>query len=162
MIPTSKSLLQQNVAQKVKLQKTKQKAKQKRYYNATAKNLPELKKGDTVRIQPLSPHKKQWERAQVQSEARIRSYRVKTEDGRMYRRNRRHLKLSKEPFITLYLELNLDQPPTPPVKATTEKVNKAQDTSSSTNQNNKRSCNQTEHQHSTRNWKPKRDKCFVN
>ena len=33
------------------------------YYNANARDQPPLKKGDTVRIQPLKDHKKQWKKA---------------------------------------------------------------------------------------------------
>ena len=35
----------------------------------------------------------------MEDQVDIRSYEVRTEDGRLYRRNRRHLRQSKEPFV---------------------------------------------------------------
>ena len=57
-----------------------------KWYNANARNLPELKIGDTVRIQG----NKTWDRkAQVTEQCYTRrSFKVKTEDGRVLRRNR--------------------------------------------------------------------------
>ena len=37
----------------------------------------------------------------VQDQTDVRSYNVRTEDGRMFRRNRKHLPSSKEPFYPL-------------------------------------------------------------
>lgn len=59
-----------------------------------AKSLPGLQKGQVVRV-----HDKQWTRkAQVVGFAAPRSYRVRTEDNQLLRRNRRHLSTTLEPF----------------------------------------------------------------
>jgi hypothetical protein len=81
----------------VKQKKEIKQAKQKRQYDQHAKSLTPLKKGDTVRMKPRqnSTHR-QWEKAKVQDEVDIRSYKVITEDGRVYRRNRKHLKQTQE------------------------------------------------------------------
>lgn len=55
-------------------------------------------KGDVVRIKPFR-NGKEWTKAKVDDKCNIRSYNVTTEDGRTYRRNRRHLMLTKEPMI---------------------------------------------------------------
>ena len=64
------------------------------YYDRGTKELTELLPGDLVRIQP-QPSKlrkrKEWTLARVEGKVDIRSYQVRTEDGWVYRRNRRHL-----------------------------------------------------------------------
>ena len=48
------------------------------------------------------PHDKSqtWFKAEIEELADVRSYKVKTEDGRILRRNRRHLCRSREPFYS--------------------------------------------------------------
>jgi len=41
---------------------------------------------------------RKWFKARVEEQVDIRSYEVRTEDGKLYWRNRRHLRQSKEPF----------------------------------------------------------------
>ena len=67
----------------------------------TFKELSPLVKGKTVRIMPL-PHDKgqRWFKAEIEELADVRSYKVKTEDGRILCRNRRHLCRSREPFYS--------------------------------------------------------------
>ena len=43
---------------------------------------------------------KEWTKAVVDKEVFIGSYQVRTEDGRIYRRSHRHLKHTREPFLT--------------------------------------------------------------
>ena len=107
-MPSSKRQLQQKVEKRVKPEKQKKRAKQAKHYNKGSKDLAELKKGTTVRVQPLKEKKSQWEKAQVENKVNIRSYKIRTEDGRTYRRNRKHLRATKEPFITQE-ELMMDQ-----------------------------------------------------
>ena len=58
-------------------------------------------KGKTVRLMPLPHCKSQtWFKAEIEELADVRSYKVKTEDGRILRRNRRHLCRSREPFYS--------------------------------------------------------------
>ena len=99
LLPTSNRLLKpkipEDVDQKIKLQK----AKQSLYFNEGAKELQELRPGDIVRIQPKKSQvgkQKDWARAKVDGKVDIRSYQVRTEDGRIYRRNRRHLRRTQE------------------------------------------------------------------
>ena len=49
-------------------------------------------KGKTVRLMPLPHDKSQtWFKAEIEELADVRSYKVKTEDGRILHRNRTHL-----------------------------------------------------------------------
>ena len=41
---------------------------------------------------------RKWIKATVEDQVDVRSYDVRTEDGRVYRRNRRHLRRRNEPF----------------------------------------------------------------
>ena len=41
---------------------------------------------------------RKWFKARVEDQVNIRSYKVRTEDGKLHRRNRLHLHQSKEPF----------------------------------------------------------------
>ena len=66
-------------------------ARQKHYYDKTAKSLPELKSNDVVRY----PGNKSWEPAVVVGKhASPRSYDIRTAQGTQLRRNRRHLKIT--------------------------------------------------------------------
>lgn len=60
--------------------------------------MSKLHEGDTVRIRPFV-REKTWTKAQVEDQVDRRSYEVRIEDGRVYRRNRRHLRRSREPFL---------------------------------------------------------------
>ena len=68
------------------------KQQQKKYYDQGSKTQTSLSIGDTARIQ----HDKTWKPAVVMEKHNDRSYSVKTPDGAVYRRNRRHLLKSKE------------------------------------------------------------------
>ena len=75
------------------------KAKQTYYYHRVSKELERLKPEDVVRVK-LRPDSKEWTKAAVDKEVDIRSYQVRTEDGRVKRRNRRYLKHTREPLLT--------------------------------------------------------------
>ena len=80
----------------------KRKEKQTHHYNHHAKELSGLLKGEIVRLAPQPGNRSQkWFKAVVQDQTDVRSYNVRTEDGRMFRRNRKHLRSSKEPFYPL-------------------------------------------------------------
>ena len=84
-----------NVRGKIKRKKNKQKV----YYNSGTKDLRPLKRGDIVRVHPLPTDKQgRWFKAKVERKADIRSYIVRTERGQEYRRNRKHLCVTKETF----------------------------------------------------------------
>ena len=83
----------------------KNKAKQAKNYNKNAKDLKPLASGEIVRVAPTNK-RQPWKRARVEAEEGIRSYRVQTEDGTSYRRNRVHLRETSEPFQEDVVEAN--------------------------------------------------------
>ena len=92
-------MLKPKVQEDVKEKLIKQKSKQTKYYNRTSKELPPLQSGEIVRDAPeQGDRERKWFKARVEEQVDIRSYEVRTEDGKLYRRNRRHLRQSKEPF----------------------------------------------------------------
>ncbi|VDH97222.1 Hypothetical predicted protein [Mytilus galloprovincialis] len=95
-LPTKESLLKPKVIapNKVQTELTKQKQKQQFYYNQGTKDLPMLKNGDTVRIQP-SNFNKEWKKGTIKQQVNIRSYEVDV-GARTIRRNRRQLKHTLE------------------------------------------------------------------
>ncbi|CAG2219480.1 unnamed protein product [Mytilus edulis] len=98
LLPSASRLLKPDIQTDVVGNKRIQKEKQRSYYNRSAKDKTELAKGDIVRIKPFK-NGKEWTKAKVDEKCNIRSYNVTTEDGSTYRRNRRHLILTKEPMI---------------------------------------------------------------
>ena len=66
------------------------------YHNRGTRELPPLRKGDAVVMLP-SPEAQKWKKAQVQDQVDVRSYAVRTEDRRFFRRNLRHLKKHDPP-----------------------------------------------------------------
>ncbi|XP_068671155.1 uncharacterized protein [Montipora foliosa] len=132
LLPMSSKLLKlkvPDVDQKLKLQKSKQSF----HYNKTTRELQELKPGDTACVQPLKLGKKNWVQAQVDEKVDIRSYRVRTEDGSVYRRNRRHLRRTQETPKTKAEELPdkvcPDEPTPPSIAPTTVEQRPASGTS---------------------------------
>ena len=95
LLPTTKELLEPQLLKDVRERKLQRKEVQTRYFN---RNVTE---GEVARMKPQASNGKQrWAKAQVQQQKDIRSYAVRTEDGRFFRRNRRrHLRQSKEQFV---------------------------------------------------------------
>ena len=96
LLPARETLLKPKLAESVQEERNKIKRKQALCYNRNAKDLPPLERGDIVRLEPLRNAKEQWKKATVQEEVNVRSYSVLTEDCSILRRNRRHLKATKE------------------------------------------------------------------
>ena len=69
--------------------------KQKKYYNRGVKQLPPLKPGNTVRIEPTAVGEDKWEKGIVTERKGLRQYELLTERGTKKTRNRRHLILTK-------------------------------------------------------------------
>nr|XP_022295055.1 uncharacterized protein K02A2.6-like [Crassostrea virginica] len=63
-------------------------AKQKHYYDCQSTILPDINRGEIIRMQKDSKH---WEPAVIDQKLDDRSYLVRTGDSKVYRRNRRHL-----------------------------------------------------------------------
>jgi len=73
-----------------------QQLKQAQYYNKIAKDLPKLAIGDVVRMKPIRNHQCIWRKATVTQKVDDRSYVVETPEGGTYRRNRYHLRKTRE------------------------------------------------------------------
>ena len=97
LLPTSDELLLPQVVQGVTSDITARRKQAKHYYDKTAKDLPELKIGETVRVQPDMPNQT-WRKATCLQKVGPRSYLIQTEDGQKYRRNRKFLRVSTEEF----------------------------------------------------------------
>lgn len=98
-LPTTANLLRPKTPNNVRGKIIRKKNKQKVYYNRGTKDLRPLKRGDIVRVHPLPTDKQgRWFKAKVERKADIRSYIVRTERGQEYRRNRNHLRVTKETF----------------------------------------------------------------
>ena len=96
LIPTTNDLFKRKLVEDVPGKLFKRKQGEAKYYNISVKELPPLSSGDVVR-QPT--HRSgRWYKARVQQQVDVRLYDVRTEDGRVFKRNRRHLRSSKEPF----------------------------------------------------------------
>ena len=96
LIPATSELLKQKLVDDIPGKLLKKKKLQAKYYNYGAKELPHLSNGEVVRAKPTGTSG-QWHKAQVEQQVDVRSYEVKLEDGRAFRRNRRHLRSTKEP-----------------------------------------------------------------
>ncbi|KAI8480674.1 hypothetical protein Bbelb_415670 [Branchiostoma belcheri] len=112
-MPIKTNLLQPRVQSDIPSKLQEAKKRQRKYYDRQARDLPDLKAGDIVRCQPMTPTAKQWKKATVVAEVGKRSYEIRTEDGGSYRRNRRHLRKTNEeaPDMTAVEEEN--NPPCP-------------------------------------------------
>ncbi|KAI8490490.1 hypothetical protein Bbelb_317580 [Branchiostoma belcheri] len=91
-----RALLEPEVPSEIPRKLQNEKERQRKYYNRQARDLPNLQVGDTVRCQPLTPAIKYWKQGTVVAELEKRSYEVQTEDGGRYRRNRRHLRHTRQ------------------------------------------------------------------
>lgn len=86
------------------------KQKSKYYFDRSAKKLKPLEEGEGIRIRDG----KRWLPAVVQQKVNDRSYLVRTTDGVVYRRHRRHLlKTNEQPFVQndCFVTSNSPQPP---------------------------------------------------
>ena len=94
LLPTVRALVKPKVTEEYTAIK-QAKEKQKSYYDKTTKDLPVLKESQRVRIQPFTKSKT-WQEATVTKQLSDGSYEVQTPAGATYRRNRVHLKATKE------------------------------------------------------------------
>ena len=92
-LPVTNRLLQPELCDTTQIrEKAEQSAyKQALHYNRGAKELPDLKPGDRVKMEPRSGGSKWTSGTVLNPTAEPRSYVVQDADGRTYRRNRRHL-----------------------------------------------------------------------
>lgn len=91
MLPTTENKLK---VRDIDAEKEQERKENKRHKTMpTGTDLRPLKEGETVRVQPLDG-KKQWKEATVTKALTSRSYEVEA-GGKVYRRNRRHLRASQ-------------------------------------------------------------------
>jgi len=86
-----------------------QRAKQQQYYNRSAKDLPPISRGDTIRMQ--LPGQTKWTPGVCTGQHGPRSYNVRVDD-REFRRNRRQLLYTKEarPLEPPNMDPNVETP----------------------------------------------------
>ena len=125
LLPTKHSLLKPKPASQVMQKKERKQQKQKHYHDKGSKELKQLKPGETVRMKPRE-RGKPWKQARVLKQVGIRSYKVETQNGKEYIRNRKHLRTSKEHFTRVQDE------PEPELSQNTPATRGAKQTSSKT------------------------------
>jgi hypothetical protein len=96
-LPTTKQLLKPKINKQVIQHHQQRQQEQAKHYNKGAKDLPKLKKGDVVRIQP-GKYKRIWTKAVVDRAVAKRSYQVITENGLTLRRNIKQLRKTNEQY----------------------------------------------------------------
>ena len=100
----------------------KRKQLQAKYYNISAKELPPLSQGEFVRVKPTD-RSGRWNKAHLEWQVDVRSYEVRTEDGKVLRRNKRHLRNSKDnpsPSTCRLKPNNQKVPPSPNLQTDTK------------------------------------------
>ena len=97
-LPTTATLLKpKNLQTEDKKRKKENQEKQAMYYNLKTRDLKPLEEGETVRMKPFRLNDKVWKKAVVQKRLDERSYELLTDNGNLTRKNREHLRPSKEP-----------------------------------------------------------------
>ena len=100
LLPTMKTVLQPRAPHSERdiQQLNKRQFHQSRYYNQHACDLFSLEEGDVVCMKPFQLWSKEWKKGMIDIILRLgeRSYLVETPNGDTYRRNRYHLRKTKE------------------------------------------------------------------
>ncbi|XP_060557421.1 uncharacterized protein K02A2.6-like [Ruditapes philippinarum] len=96
ILPSTNEQLKPSFINQKSVRKSLQENKvtQKNYYDKSSRSLPPLNKDDSCRVQ----FGKTWKPAIVLKKEGERSYKVQTEDGAIYRRNRRFINKTREKF----------------------------------------------------------------
>jgi len=89
-VPVSKSLLKPRTATDVEEQLIDRNQSQAKYFKRGTRELIELKPGQQVIFK--APRSNKWVEATVNNQVDIRSYQIRTKDGRLFRRNRRQIR----------------------------------------------------------------------
>ena len=107
LLPVAERLLKSDHIEKVKERKKLQDHREKyaEKYNHHARDLTPLVEGDMVRMKPFRSGGK-WTKATVVERLDERSYDILSEEGTVYRRNRRDIRLGKGVRIEPLLESN--------------------------------------------------------
>ena len=115
-LPTAPELLKPLPIPSQKAQLDKRQEAQKYYHDKHAVVLPEIEKDEIVRMR--NPNTAKWEPAIVQEDLGNRSFRLRNDRGRIYRRNREHILKSREMLMRCVLtdlELPEEQPKSIPI-----------------------------------------------
>ena len=136
LLPTTTELLKPKIEEDVPGKLFKRKQMQTKYYNISAKELPPLNNRWVVHVKPTDKSGR-WYKARVEKQVDVRSYDVRAEDGRVFRRNRRHLRSSKEPVYSssqpVFLSMpdgtfTASLPPNEPVPGTSQEFSPPKET----------------------------------
>ena len=98
LLPTSDMLLKPKTERHMQKKLEGRKNREKFYHDGGAKDLKELKPGDVVRVK-IQDKDKEWVKAKVIDKVDPRSYKARTADGMLYRRNRRHIMETKRSLV---------------------------------------------------------------
>ena len=130
-VPMKATLLTPEIAETVLAEKTKKHQKSQAYYDRTAKDLNELRPGDTVRVKPEGLLKGQgWKKGTVSQNCGYRSYDVNVH-GKLLRRNRVRFKEDQQVQVMEPSSKSAEQKPTdgdPPVAVVAKNGKKSQAT----------------------------------
>ena len=106
---TTSELLKPKIVEDLPGKIFERKQLQAKYYDISAKELPPLSNGEVVRVKPTDKSG-QWYKARVKKQVHVRSYDVRTDDGRVSRRNKRHPRSSKAPVCSSSNPVSLSMP----------------------------------------------------
>ena len=90
-IPTAGALLKPEVVKGTHDNIKRERQQTKATYENSARPLPELQIGEPVRLQPVNP-KAPWDKGSCVAKVGPRSYLIETENGNLYRRNRKFIR----------------------------------------------------------------------
>ena len=110
LLPVTAKALKPKLAQGTHEKIKKDRMRQAKYYDQSAKALPVLEEGDCVRMQPFKLGENKWKKGTIVKRLDDRSYQVQTKNGAVYRRNRVHLRHTKENPIELEPSYSLIDP----------------------------------------------------
>ena len=91
-MPTAEMLLKPEVADGIEEHTKLRRQKAKQNYDKTAKPLPELEIGENVKLQSVKTKPDKWTNGSCVAKVGPRSYLIETEDGKLYRRNRKFIR----------------------------------------------------------------------
>ena len=90
-IPTAEALLRPEVVEGMHDNIKRKRQQTKATYDKSVRPLPELQIGAPVRLQPVNP-KAPWGKGSCVAKVGPRSYLIETDNGNLYRRNRKFIR----------------------------------------------------------------------
>ena len=123
LIHTTSELLKPTIVEDVQGKLIKRKQLQAKYYNISAKELPPLSQGEFVHVKPTD-RSGSWYKAREEWQVDMRSYEVRTEDEKVLRRNRRHLRNSKDNLEPIRMPVKTQQSESPTISKPADRPSK--------------------------------------